>query len=102
MREIRTYGLNGVLRKRSYQATAPEDYQCRGCPARAAPDAGRARHARLANPALIRAVRRRLCGVRGGIMVTARKQGERMSGWSFRGNRACSRIAAGTILSAGV
>lgn len=28
MRETRTYGLNGVLRKRSLQATAPEDYQC--------------------------------------------------------------------------
>jgi len=28
MREIRTYGLKGVLRKRSRRATAPEDYQC--------------------------------------------------------------------------
>src|SRR4051794_20879357 len=72
--------------------------------ARPAPDAGLARGARaLGNPALIRAVRRRLCGVRGGIMVTARQQGERMfSGWSFRGTRAWNRIAAGAILSAGV
>ncbi len=28
MREIRTYGLNGDLRKRSRRATAPEVYQC--------------------------------------------------------------------------
>ena len=29
MREIRTYGLNGDLRKRSRRATAPEVYQWR-------------------------------------------------------------------------
>jgi hypothetical protein len=32
MREIRTYGLNGDLRKRSQRATAPEDYQCAASP----------------------------------------------------------------------